>query len=94
MERKKLEPDEIEKRLASLEGWTAEDGKLKKRLEFKNFAESLKFVNWVGEIAEAADHHPDIRFGWGFAELEITTHDRGGITNFDFDLARKIDKQE
>ncbi len=94
MERKKLEPEEIEKRLARLEGWTAEDGKLKKRLDFKNFAGSLEFVNKVGAIAEEADHHPDIKFGWAFAEFEITTHDRGGITDFDFDLAEKIDKQE
>ncbi|MEJ7848087.1 MAG: 4a-hydroxytetrahydrobiopterin dehydratase [Pyrinomonadaceae bacterium] len=94
MERKKLEPQEIEKRLAGLEGWTAEDGKLKKRLKFENFTESLKFVNKVAEIAEDADHHPDIKFGWGFAEVEITTHDRGGITDFDFNLAEKINRQE
>ena len=92
MERKKLEPEEIEKRLGGLKGWTAEDGKLKKRMEFENFAGSLEFVNKVGEIAEEADHHPDIKFGWGFAEFEITTHDRGGITEFDFDLAEKIDR--
>lgn len=90
MERKKLVPEEIETRLAGLKGWTAEDGKLKKRMEFENFAESLKFVNKVGAIAEEADHHPDIKFGWGFAEFEITTHDRGGITDFDFDLAERI----
>ena len=92
MERKKLEPDEIEKRLAGLEGWTAEDTKLTKQMKFENFAESLKFVNKVGAVAEETDHHPDIKFGWGFAEFEITTHDRGGITAFDFDLAEKIDK--
>jgi len=92
MERKKLEPEEIEKRLAGLEGWKAEDGRLKKRLVFENFAGSWEFVNKVGAIAEEADHHPDIKFGWGFAEFEITTHDRGGITNFDFDLAEKIDR--
>lgn len=91
MERKKLDPEQIEKRLAGLQGWTVDGEKLKKRLEFQNFAESLRFVNKVGEIAEQADHHPDIKFGWGFAEFEITTHDRGGITDFDFDLAGKID---
>ena len=94
MERKTLKADSIEKNLTGLKGWTTEDGKLKKRIGFENFAESLKFVNKVGEIAEEADHHPDIKFGWGFAEFEITTHDRGGITDFDFDLARKIDGLE
>lgn len=91
MERKKLDDDEIVGKLSGLSGWRVENGSLKKRFEFANFAESLGFVNRVGAIAEAADHHPDIKFGWGHAEFEITTHDRGGITEFDFDLAHKID---
>jgi len=41
----------------------------------------LAFVNRVGEIAEATDHHPDITFGWGYAEISTTTHDRDGITD-------------
>jgi 4a-hydroxytetrahydrobiopterin dehydratase len=48
-------------------------------------------VNKVGALAEEADHHPDIKLGWGYAEFALTTHDRGGLTDFDFDLARKID---
>lgn len=91
MERRKLEEDQILERLLGLSGWYSADGSLRKRFEFANFAESLDFVNLVGAVAEAADHHPDIKFGWGFAEFEITTHDRGGITDFDFDLAAKID---
>ncbi len=92
MERKKLSAEEIGSGIAQLNGWTANEDRLEKRLEFKNFAESLTFVNRVGELAEAADHHPDIKFGWGYAELELTTHDRGGITATDIDLAKKIDK--
>ena len=91
MERKKLTSEEVENALAGLNGWTASDDKLKKRFEFTNFAESLAFVNKAGQIAEAADHHPDIKLGWGYAEFEVTTHDRGGITAFDIDLAEKID---
>jgi 4a-hydroxytetrahydrobiopterin dehydratase len=64
---------------------------LSRRYEFANFAEALAFVNRVGEIAEAADHHPDITFGWGYAEISTTTHDRNGITDVDFALASKID---
>lgn len=90
MERKKLAAEDVESRITELKGWTAEDDKLRKRFTFANFAESLEFVNRVGAIAESADHHPDITFGWGYAEIETTTHDRGGITDFDFDLARKI----
>ena len=91
MERKKLSPDEIEQAINGLNGWRAEDDKLVKRFEFPNFAESLAFVNKAGERAETANHHPDITFGWGYAEFEITTHDRGGITDFDFALAREIE---
>ena len=91
MERKKLEPEEVNENLKRLNGWLAENDKLTKRFKFANFAESLDFVNKVGELAEAADHHPDIKLGWGYAEFEITTHDRGGITPFDFALAEKID---
>lgn len=92
MERKKLSVEEIEEALADLNGWTAENDKLKKRFSFPNFAASLAFVNKVGEIAERFDHHPDIFFGWGYAEFFITTHDRGGITDFDVALAKEIER--
>ena len=90
MERKKLSAAEIEKSLGELNGWKVEDDNLKKRYSFANFAESLAFVNQVGAIAEQRDHHPDITFGWGYAEINLTTHDRGGITDFDFALAKEI----
>lgn len=92
MERRKLSDEEIGGRLGTLTGWRAEGVKLTKRFEFADFAASLSFVNKVGELAEAADHHPDIHFGWGFAEFEITTHDCGGLTDHDFALAAKIDQ--
>lgn len=92
MERRKLSAEEIEAKLAGLNDWTVANEKLSKRFEFKNFAESLDFVNRVGEIAERHDHHPDILFGWGYAEFFITTHDRGGITDFDFAVASEIEK--
>lgn len=90
MERKKLSPDEILENLAEMEDWKVENNVLSKRFEFKNFAEALEFVNRVGEIAENHDHHPDIYFGWGYAEINLTTHDRGGITDFDFTVAKEI----
>lgn len=91
MTRERLTEDEIAERVGRLNGWSAVDGTLRKRFEFANFAESLAFVNRAGELAEAADHHPDIKMGWGYAEVEITTHDRGGLTPLDFELAGKID---
>ena len=92
MERKKLSPQEILSNLAGLKDWRAENDVLSKRFEFGNFAEALDFVNRVGEIAERHDHHPDISFGWGYAEINLTTHDRGGITDFDFAVAREIEE--
>jgi 4a-hydroxytetrahydrobiopterin dehydratase len=92
MERKKLGAEEILRNLAGMEDWHAESDVLKKRFEFKNFSEALDFVNKVGEIADRYDHHPDIYFGWGYAEINLTTHDRGGITDFDFAVAKEIEK--
>jgi 4a-hydroxytetrahydrobiopterin dehydratase len=90
MNREILGEEEIARQLENLDGWRAEAGNLKKRFTFQNFAESLDFVNRVGAIAESLDHHPDITFGWGYAEIATTTHDRGGITDFDLALAARI----
>lgn len=92
MSRRKLSKEEIENNLKELNNWNAEGKLIKKNFKFKNFAEALEFVNKIGKIAEAADHHPDITFGWGYARIELTTHDTGGLTDNDFDVAEKIDK--
>ena len=92
MTRKKLSAKEMEAALVNLQGWKVDGGKLVKHYEFENFAESLSFVNKIGGIAEAADHHPDIKFGWGYADIELTTHDTGGLTHNDFDVAGKIER--
>ncbi len=92
MERKKLSSEEIHRNLAEMSDWRVENDILSKRFEFENFAEALRFVNAVGAIAEAHDHHPDICFGWGYAEINLTTHDRGGITGFDFAVAKEIEE--
>ena len=92
MERKIISSEALDEALRELSGWQAEADHLKKRWTFPDFASSLAFVNRVGELAEAADHHPDITFGWGYAEIALTTHDRGGITDVDMELARQIDR--
>ena len=66
---------------------------LEKNIIFKNFEESLKFVNEVGKISEEEGHHPDIIFGWGYAKINITTHAIEGLSENDFILAAKIDKK-
>ena len=65
---------------------------LYKKYEFKNFLESQTFINKVGEISENEGHHPDISFGWGYAEIKITTHAIEGLSENDFILAAKIDQ--
>jgi len=90
--RKKLSAEEIQTALTDLKEWKTEGVNLKKRFEFADFAEALDFVNRVGAIAERRDHHPDIRLGWGYAEFAITTHDTGGLTQNDFDLAKEIER--
>ena len=65
---------------------------LEKNFKFKNFSDSQKFVNNVGEIAEVESHHPDIIFGWGYAKIQIFTHKIQGLVESDFILAAKIDK--
>ena len=65
---------------------------LEKKFTFKNFLESQKFVNEVGRISEEEGHHPEISFGWGYAKINITTHAIEGLSENDFILAAKIDK--
>ncbi len=75
-------------------GWRiAEDGKwLVKSYKFKNFVQALGFVNKLGEVAEAENHHPDIKLGWGYVEIHLQTHAAGGLHANDFILAAKIEK--
>lgn len=91
MARQRLSAAELTEKLSEINSWERKDEKIYKRYNFKNFAESLDFVNKIAEIAEAQDHHPDITFGWGYAEIYLTTHDAGGITVNDIIVAKKID---
>lgn len=92
MERKILDTEQLTEALKTLKGWTAEGKLLKKTSKFDTFAEALVYVNRIADLAEAADHHPDITFGWGYADVAFTTHDRGGITDVDVALARQVDE--
>ena len=87
---------EIHKYQKKVDGWDVlKDEKkiffLEKKFNFKNFLESQKFINKVSEISEQENHHPDISFGWGYAEIKIMTHAIDGLSENDFILAAKID---
>ena len=77
--------------MARLSGWTLEGDRLRKRYAHDSFASALAFVNKVGALAEAADHHPDILIEYRHVTLTLTTHDSGGLTDRDFSLAAQID---
>ena len=92
-----LDISEIHKYQKKVDGWDVKSNEkkiyfLEKNFKFKNFLESQKFVNKVGEISEQEGHHPDILFGWGYAKISITTHAIEGLSENDFILAAKIDK--
>ncbi len=70
--------------------WKREGESLVTNLEFKDFAESMTFVNQVANKAEQANHHPDIDIRWNKVRLVLSTHSEGGITQKDLDLARSI----
>lgn len=91
MEHTILAAEELAEAVKGLDGWEVNGAWLLKKTEFEDFAEALAFVNAVGDLAEEADHHPDITFGWGYAEIALTTHDREGITDVDIALAKQID---
>lgn len=88
----KLNHEQITQLLPQLAGWQAAGGKLSRGFSFKNFVESIEFVNRIGRLAEEEGHHPDISFGWGYVEVELWTHAAGGLTENDFILAAKIDR--
>ena len=71
-------------------GWERGGGELRRTYRFRDFREALAFVNRVGGLAEAAGHHPDIDIRYNAVTLVLTTHDAGGLTSKDFELARTI----
>ena len=87
----RLTDDQIQAELRKLSGWELKDGEITKLFKFSNFKESIAFVNRVGDLAEATDHHPDILILYNKVRLTLSTHSAGGLTQKDFDLARQID---
>ena len=71
-------------------GWERVGSEIRRTFRFRDFRQALAFVNRVGDLAEAAGHHPDIDIRYNTVTLALTTHDAGGLTAKDFDLARSI----
>jgi len=87
---KKLTDDEVRQSLQQLKGWTLEKGELVQQCTFKDFVAAMAYVNDVAQLAETAGHHPDIDIRYNRVRLALVTHDAGGITQNDTQLAQKI----
>jgi len=81
----------IQRELGSLPGWSRRGDLLIRTYQFRNFGDAMAFVNRVADAAEAANHHPDIDIRYSKVTLTLSTHDAGGITQNDLDLAKAID---
>jgi 4a-hydroxytetrahydrobiopterin dehydratase len=87
----KLSADQITQKLKALPGWDYKDNAISKMFKFKEFLHGIEFVNRVAEIAEAADHHPDIAINYTRVTFTCSTHSNGGVTDKDFKLAENIE---
>jgi 4a-hydroxytetrahydrobiopterin dehydratase len=85
--------DEIQKHLATLEGWTREGDAIRKQYVFAGFPQAVAFVQRLVPDCEAADHHPDITINYRRVALSFSTHSEGGITLMDIDGARQADRR-
>ena len=88
----KLNEAQIKAALAALPLWLRWGDAIARTFQFKDFPAAVKFVNAVAVAAEQAWHHPDIDIRWNKVTLVLTTHDAGGLTDKDFDLARQFDQ--
>jgi 4a-hydroxytetrahydrobiopterin dehydratase len=90
---KVLPAAEIHEKLNEISGWTYLDNSISKEFKLNDFKSALAFVNRIGDEAEKMDHHPDIFIhSWNKVKITISTHSEGGVTQNDFNLAKKIEE--
>ena len=88
----RLSDEEIDQRLAGLEGWERDGDGIRKQFELDDFKGSVDFVNRLTPEAEEMNHHPDLEISWNKVTVQVTTHSEGGLTANDFELAGRIDR--
>ena len=86
-----LETKEIEKALEELPGWSYEEGKLRREYRFADFAHAFGFMAAAAVTSEGMNHHPGWFNVWNRVKVELYTHDAGGVTGMDIELARKME---
>jgi 4a-hydroxytetrahydrobiopterin dehydratase len=87
----RLSDAEIDERLGGLSGWERSGDAIVKQFENGDFKGSVDFVDRLTPEAEDMNHHPDLEISWSTVKVSITTHSQGGLTENDFELARRID---
>lgn len=91
-EQKKISDSEVQEKLAKLSGWSVENGKLRKDFQFESFVDAFGFMTKAALVAEAMNHHPEWFNVYNKVTIDLTTHDLGGISTWDFELAAKLDE--
>jgi len=92
MRPEKLSSEAVTLHLAELDGWSLEEGKLHRELRFESFEAAFGFMTAVAAEAEAMDHHPEWFNVYSRVEIWLVTHDAGGLTELDFELARRVNR--
>ena len=87
----KLSDHEVQARMDRLPGWTIRHDKLHREFEFTDFVAAFRFISGVALIAERMDHHPEWTNVYNRVVIDLTTHDAGGLTDLDFELAAAVD---
>lgn len=88
----KLDDEAVRSALEDLPGWSLRDGKLHRELKRKNFIDAFGLMSRIALVAERMDHHPEWSNVYNRITIDLTTHDAGGISEKDFELARAIDR--
>jgi 4a-hydroxytetrahydrobiopterin dehydratase len=87
-----LSDDEVQQRLRELKGWERQGDSIVRQVTLDNFQGSVDFINRITPPAEEMNHHPDLEISWNKVTVKLSSHSEGGLTNADFDLARRIDE--
>jgi 4a-hydroxytetrahydrobiopterin dehydratase len=87
-----LDKDEITRQLGDLDSWSGDTQALRRTVKAKDFPTAIRIVDEVAEIAEKMNHHPDIDIRWRTLQFTLVTHSEGGVTQYDVELAHRIDE--
>ncbi len=88
----KYTPEKVQEELQHLPGWSADGDAIARQFKFKNHIEAMGFVTKVAMVAEVLNHHPDLRIVYNTVDIRLSSHDAGGVTERDIQLAQRIDE--